>query len=288
MDNHVMNVFRNPDKLKDFLFRVEAAGHDSQLYKNLKSIVLSSGVNNTSPLVTQTTILQHAFKFSDLIQCFGTFRLVCRDWKSAVETARYSNIPVDNWNVRDICKILEKYTNEPRWVHDDDYDMYSRIVQKPSKNFPLVIQKALQSLKTIEMFIPCSWSEGRKLILENVQNLTYIKAKESGKTRYGEEHEQFVRDLIQTSNNTLKGIYLPSFNLPDVSIPKLETFKFNRLEHDFETKFKTLVKNAPNLETIEVLAKANLFNTILSKFEESYPQHFHFNKYPSLPQIRFI
>merc|ERR1719456_1801093 len=38
----------------------------------------------------QETIIQHAFRYAEVKECFQSFRLVCKAWKHAVENMRFN------------------------------------------------------------------------------------------------------------------------------------------------------------------------------------------------------
>lgn len=72
----------------------------------------------------------------------------------------------------------------------------------------------------------------------------------------------------------------------DISLPKLETFTFNRADqYCFDTRFETLKKKAPNLEYIQI---PKGIRGMLSRFEQNNSQYFQNDTNPTVfPQIQF-
>jgi len=194
--------------------------------KNLKT-----GVNMNKPPpkhIFEKTILQHTFKFCKPLDCFLTFRLVCKLWQNAAETIKF-----DQFNE---SHVLEKYKSHPKFVCKY-LKLFKKLRVDIFNNRPMI-----------------EWDALGTLIVNNMKNLNEVNTVRFYNKLFSEKQQSFIEEVLKNSNETLKKISLSKLIFPNISFPRTTEIVLN--VHDdispdqFETNFPQIQKNMENLEIV--------------------------------------
>merc|ERR1712096_52620 len=79
--------------LEEFIARLKNAGKNSKPFFKIRDAMTELKMNKAPRGIDEKTILQHTFRFTEALECFQSFRLVCTSWKDAVETIRFNRFP---------------------------------------------------------------------------------------------------------------------------------------------------------------------------------------------------
>ena len=189
----MLHFLQDAEKRAEFILKLKFEGKDSPNFRALSNIMVSMRMNKTPRGIGQKDIIQNILKFTDRgINSFHNIRLVCKDWKLAVETQRVNYFN----NTRTLDSLIYYLCNQ-------------RISQKPfpPNPFPPIYGKYLQIFKNFNINIGINvgrrWGDLQSLILNNTKNLKICLIQVSQRF---EVPEKFIFDLYEKHKKTLEVI----------------------------------------------------------------------------------
>jgi hypothetical protein len=87
--NTIISILKIRDKRKDFILKLKNSGENSMECQYLRKSMTNYKMTSPPRGIHQTTILKHTFQFSNTLECFQSFRYVCKSWKFSVETSKF-------------------------------------------------------------------------------------------------------------------------------------------------------------------------------------------------------
>jgi len=233
----VMACLEITKRREEFIARLKNAGENSSAVLHLQKAMTELKMHQPPRGIDQKTIIQHTLRFSDVDECFQTFRVVCKSWKDAVETIRFNRV----------------VGNEFFYNLDDNFDKISQEISPASylgKYLPLFrkLYMPLMDLTNENKIFP--------LVVNNMKKLNEIIFATDGE-EICEQFDSFAFQILQNSNKTLRTLNIPKFVIPDISFPKLTNLHLrigenNILLHEFQNYFPKTLKNMENLKTVEL------------------------------------
>jgi len=268
----MISILKHRDTRKDFILKLKNSGENSIECQYLRKIMTNYKMKNQPPGIHQSTILKHAFQFSDTLECFKSFRYVCQSWKFAVETSKFCK--PDGWRI--LLNLANKSTS-------NNYN---------AAQYPKIYNKILSSLKNLRIILHgnliTNFDSLAKLITSNMKKLKKIKIHkiligDPWENLKIEQYETFVSTLLLNSKNSLIELQLPKFSLPmDVYFPNLIKICFG-ITHvtlpEFRNQFSKMLINLPELKIISIddffLIDDNLLHFIVNNYAENciYSDH---------------
>lgn len=230
---------------------MKTQGESSPKYQSFKNSLITLGMNKKPKGMKQKTILQHIFKFSNIMESFEKFRLVSKTWQNAVETNRFDQ----PYAVRAMLGKLQNST-----------------IEQP----PQLFSKLLKNTKSLLFHFQNSerFDLLASLILKNTKHLTSIECL-GNNIKELSSYQNFSCQLLQNHSDTVQNINYGTikFTLPaDVEFPKLVSLSFTSSNNSAEFLSMLLSKDLPNLKNVEIIGIESDEN--LQKFiGENYVEH---------------
>ena len=261
----MLHFLQDAEKRAEFILKLKFEGKDSPNFRALSNIVESMRMNKPPRGIGQKDIIQNILKFTDRgINSFHNIRLVCKDWKLAVETQRVNYFN----NTRTLDSLIYYLCNQ-------------RISQKPfpPNPFPPIYGKYLQIFKNfninIGIIVGRRWGDLQSLILNNTKNLKICLIQVSQRF---EVPEKFIFDLYGKHKKTLEVINLLRNRIPNFILPKLKYVCFNLDKNMDGNTFENLIQNMlekfPNIERIRILNPNYKYSTsVIEKMKTKFRKH---------------
>ena len=211
--------------------------------------------------VNQKDIVQYIFKYLKPLECFQNQRLVCKFWQYAVETNRY-----DEWYVVNFEYLEYKYDPTQPFFHK-----YVRSFKKMKLNITCMINED-------------KWKYVRDWILNNMKKLNEIEIYWAFRfvvEDLPEDYQSFEFNLIQNSIQTLKTLILPRFQFPNFNFPKLTKIGFTIRSlalclsaSDLEQRLNKVLLNMETVKIVEISkAKREREICICKNIRENFTNH---------------
>ena len=183
----MLHFLQDAEKRAEFILKLKFEGKDSPHFRALSNIVESMRMNKPPRGIGQKDIIQNILKFTDRgINSFHNIRLVCKDWKLAVETQRVN------------------YFN--------NIDIFANFIDQSQKPFPPIYGKYLQIFKKLRLNVgpilglrwyDLRWGDLQSLILNHTKHLKICLI--TVHHRF-ETDQKFIFDLYEKHKKTLEVI----------------------------------------------------------------------------------
>lgn len=228
---------------------------NSPQFKIFKKSLDSFNLFKTPKEVHQTNILQSVIQFCDPLECFQSFRVVCKTWKNAVETIRF-----------DSTKHILNFSQDI-FPHERDSE------------FPLFFTKYAKAFKTLRLAFHeidiTKWDCTKAFILNNFSKLKKILI--ITLMSVPPNFDAFLFTLCQNSQQTLHKIHyfarvqtFPTF--PSIVCPNVSTFVLGLFETENFDAINMLPSTVfPNLKLFVVIGPTP---NLLRYLEETFSKHF--------------
>lgn len=207
----VLNQLSNPDRAQELYLRMKRLPSDSPAFISLHQCMTHIDAFRPPRGVKQKHIIQNIISFSPLRPTWLSHRLVCKDWRHAIESMRF------NARIEDFRPIPEDSDEE---YEDERYDI-ENAVKFPGAVFLLT---RLTKLDIFDFFD----AEGERTLLKVAKNMKEIKF-----WVVGDEDAAGVADftskLLLQSQDTLTNLKLSSpclpCELPNLKFLEVPTYK---------------------------------------------------------------
>jgi len=239
----VLACLQDTEKCQAFVAKLKNAGKHSKAFFNLRNVMTELRMNKKPHGIDQKTIIQHTLRFTEVDECFQSFRLVCKSWKDAVETIRFNRMVGSDF-FNKLNHTLEFHGTVPPYT-----TKYLQAFRK--LHFPIDLLDNYWDENVHEI---CS------LILSSMQNLNTINFKVSlpgNDFTLSVLNEIFILKMLLNSKETLQTLHISKFTLPHKKFLKLSTLELKIGEeymslHEFQTIFSRVLKYMENLETVSL------------------------------------
>jgi hypothetical protein len=212
------------------------------------------------------TILQHTLRFTEVDECFKSFRLVCKTWKEAVETIRFNRVVDNNFFI----KLYHTLANS--------------IFYHRTRFLPAITtyhEKYLKSFRKLEVRVDIFWELEPfifELISNSAQNMNELHFFLCG-SGVSERQKSFIAKMLNNSAQILKVITVWTISpILDISFSKLKILKLYICEDfikpiEFQTHFPELLQNMKNLETVKLRFHSKVPEVICQYIAQNYAEH---------------
>jgi len=221
-----------------------------------------------------TSTIQHVFKFSNALECWTSYLLVCKDWKHAVETLKFPTRTLRSGFFKMIDFLMMKHNTVPHFVvqliksfNRIEFPL-KKIGSHSSPSFSILMIENLNSLKRIHfLFVP--------KVLDSLRN--------SQKKNLGMHYRfMLINQLIKNSISTLEHLGVHSLTvfekiqLPELMILDLKVGRHCTGLSDFQNLFEKMLENSPNIKIINLCLQnfdICVYADVLEFVSNKYGQH---------------
>lgn len=231
----VISCLEKPGHLQKYIEQLKKAGEHSNAFLNLKNSMESLEIEKylkTPKCIGQKNIMQTIFQYSDSKDCFENFRIVCKDWKNFVETAKFNK-----YFDSDILKLIDKCDG----------------------HLPLVYEKNLKLFKKLWFAfdsIPLEWQcyQYTNVLLENIGRLNEIQIYCDGEIW----EKECGHEILKHCSETVEKMWLNDVFIPNVPFPKMNELIYSNTENLMLDSFQNIVQNMQNLELMMFSIHGNI------------------------------
>jgi hypothetical protein len=254
----VISCLQDREKCAEFVARLKTAGANSNPVFNVEDAMVELKMNRTPRGIDEKTTLQHTFRFTEVDECFQSFRLVCKSWQNAVETSRWDkHLPLSIFH--ELCQ------NERHGRFPPFFGKYLKCF----KNYLIYFDQEILT----------HWNSIAKLLLENMKSLQKIAIYG---TKFPPQFTIFLFKILQNSKNTLKVLNYSEAQeilpFPNISLPNLEKYvirpKADLNIDSFAYFMESFIKNmCPSLKEFLVI-RISKAPEMLDYLVKHFPNHF--------------
>jgi hypothetical protein len=252
----IISILEDSFRRENFILTLKNLDKNSDIFQ-IHTNTIVEDLKLKQPPILQNNVLQNMFQFFDLFFCFSDLRLVCKSWKFAIETIRFS----EKGNGSILSKLVKKY---------------------PNINYPTVFEKYFNSLQHLDLGILAevdgevienkeiqgSWPSIKNLLLENTYNLKII---DIDLPRELCNDSTFFDPFLRKHKNTIThlGIFLHANVLPnDIKFTNLDVLRLSICEQAHFYILQKIIEHGPYWERLENM------DILFDKDMEKIPEEF--------------
>jgi len=253
----VLNQLSNPDRTHELYVRMKRLPSDNPAFLSLHQWMTQINAFRSLRGIKQKNIIQNIISFAPLRSTWISHRLVCKDWRCAIESMRFDA------SIEDFRPILEDSDEEI----ESEYDIVN-VVKFPGA---FLLLTRLTKLDLEIHRLPELDAEDEQTLIEVAKNLKQIRFYD-----WDHEHDDnewvgnIISKILSQSQRTLTNLELSSRFLP-CALPNL---KFLKVDIDkYSVKDVANLLNTLDLDHVQQIRFLGVSKIVANFLEQKYAQY---------------